>query len=363
MIYDISSEGVAELRNLGKTLENAVSDIKEQTERLGKCVEGKRDDVGIYYDFLLDHIRNMSECMQLYTSDINAVAQGLYDKADQVDDIVSDINRDRYSAYMNHEVRRIVNNSSATKTVRNKEVNGAGEAKGHYDGDVFYFSNTYVPKNQFNADGRNIGEIREYLRNVYGIELSGIPIIDGEADFSSIAVASVTYSQIMKKATGKSIEEVEQEIDKCRIEHEEKTADKKCEDPVGMRLSVLQETFGKNDKGNAPRSRNFEIADSIVADMQMDIPGLEQPYVKADVEKWRKKNHFSWDEQLDNGYILVPSIIHAEIQHRGLVGYASSAVSEYEKEKQFVEMHDSELYWNEEDAPVTISDLERKEKK
>lgn len=363
MIYDISREGAAELRRLGSSLEDAISDINDQIGHLRKGVENERCDIGLYYGFLVDHIGYISEKVSKYESDIKVIAHNLYDKADQIDGIVADVDWNRYNAYMNHEVRRLVNHSSAVKTVRNNETNGKGEKKGHYEGDIFFFNDEYVPNNQFNPAGKNIGEIREDLRDKYGIELNGIPVADGEADFSSIAVARVSYSQIMKKVTGKSLGELEAEIDKCRLEPKQNVDEGDSKDPVEMRLSALRETFGKNDKGYAPRSRNFEIADSIVAELQLDIPGLKKPYSKEDVKKWRQENNFSWDEQLDNGYILVPSVIHAEIQHRGLVGYASSAVDEYEREQQYVELHASELYWNEADAPISITELKQREGK
>ncbi len=353
MIYDISREGAAALRSLGDSLEETVADVNEQIRRLRKDVENERCNIGLYYGFLIDHIGGISEQITKYESGINEIIHNLYDKADSIDGIVADIDWDRYNSYMNHEVRRLVNHSSVIKTVRNNEVNRKGEKKGNYIGDTFFFNEEYVPNNQFNPEGRNIRELRQTLRNKYGIELNGIPVADGEADFSSIAVASVTYSQIMKRITGKSLEDREmQNVD-----------ENENDDPVKMRLSVMKAVFGKNDNGEAPRGRNFGIADSIVADMQLDIPGLKKPYVRGDVEKWRKENHFSWDEQLDNGYILVPSVIHAEIQHRGLVGYSSSAVAEYEREQQYIEAHDCELYWNEADAPVSIKELIQREGK
>ncbi len=363
MIYDISREGATALRRLGDSLEETVADVNEQIRRLRKDVENERCNIGLYYGFLIDHIGGISERITKYESGINEIIHSLYDKADRIDGIVADIDWDRYNAYMNHEVRRLVNHSSVVKIVRNNEVNRKGEKKGNYIGDTFFFNDKYVPNNQFNPEDRNIREIRQILSDKYGIDLNGIPVVDGEADFSSIAVASVTYSQIMKRITGKSLDDLEMEIDKWRLESKQSVNEKENNDPVKMCLSALKAVFGKNDNGEAPRGRNFRIADNIVADMQLDIPGLKKPYVRDDVEKWRKENHFSWDEQLDNGYILVPSVIHAEIQHRGLVGYSSSAVVEYEREQQYVESHDCKLYWNEEDAPVSIKELKQREGK
>lgn len=358
MIYDISREGAVELRHLGDSLKIMIADVNEQMNRLQNGVENERCNIGIYYGFVMAHIADMSRVISKYEPHIDEIIHNLYDKAAQIDAIVCDISSDTYNAYINHEIRRLVNHSTVVKTVRNNAVNSKGEKKGYYEGDVFFFDDEYVPHNQFNPEGKDIKTIRKELHDKYGIALAGIPIADGEADFSSIAVASVTYSQIMKNATGKSLDDLEKAMDECRLDSTV-DSDGMMNNPVEMRLSAMKDAFGKNDNGDTPRNRNFAIADSIVAEMQLDIPGLNKPYSKEDVERWRKENHFSWDEQLDNGYILVPSVIHAEIQHRGLVGYSNSAADEYKREQEYRRTHDDELYWVEDDAPISIEELKR----
>lgn len=249
---------------------------------------------------------------------------------------------------MNHETRRIVNNSSDIHIVANSEKTSDGRRKGSYRGNVFIFDEEYVPRNQFNDGHKTIGEIKNELHEKYNIDVEGIPITDGEADMSSIAVVQIPYSKVLEKRTGTDLESMEQELESKRLDGVDTTEE---------RLSSLRDVFGKTDTGKDKRSKNFYAADQITVDMQADIPGLDKPYTVKDLRRWRRDNHFSWDEQLDNGYILVPSVIHSEIKHRGLVGYVTSAVKAYAEEKEYRRTHGEGLYCDEEDAPISISEL------
>lgn len=255
---------------------------------------------------------------------------------------------------MNHETRRVVRDSTNAQTIVNSERTSDGRKKGYYRGNVFIFDDEYVPGNQFNDEHMSIGEIKNELREKYNIDVEGIPITDGEADMSSIAVVHIPYSKVLEKRTGTDLESMEYELESKRLDGVDTTEE---------RLSSLRDVFGKTDTGKDKRSKNFSAADQITVEMQADIPGLDKPYTVKDLRRWRRDNHFSWDEQLDNGYILVPSVIHSEIKHRGLVGYVTSAVKAYAEEKKYRRTHGESLYCGEEDAPISISELLDKEKK
>ena len=280
--------------------------------------------------------------------------KGRTDNATKSNPSELEISQEQYESYMKHETRRIVNNSSDIHKIANHETTSDGRKKGSYSGDKFVFEEEYVPTNRFNDERKTIGEIKKELREKYDIEVGCIPIIDGEADISSIAVVHIPYSKVLEKRTGTDLESMEYELESKRLDGVDTTEE---------RLSSLRDVFGKTDTGKDKRSKNFSAADQITVEMQADIPGLDKPYTVKDLRRWRRDNHFSWDEQLDNGYILVPSVIHSEIKHRGLVGYVTSAVKAYAEEKEYRRTHSESLYWEEEDAPISISGLLDKGKK
>ena len=66
------------------------------------------------------------------------------------------------------------------------------------------------------------------------------------------------------------------------------------------------------------RNSNFDIADNIASLNHMFIPGLGTDYSGDELKCWRKNNHFTWHESFD-GFYLVPSVIHGNLSHSGLV--------------------------------------------
>lgn len=80
MIYDISLEGAAQLRHLGDSLQITIEDVNEQMNRLQNGVENERCNIGIYYEFVMAHIADMSRLISKYEPHIDEVIHSLYDK-------------------------------------------------------------------------------------------------------------------------------------------------------------------------------------------------------------------------------------------------------------------------------------------
>ena len=209
-----------------------------------------------------------------------------------------------------------------------------GDTKGSWKDSVFYLDDDFVPpyKNDRNL---TIAEIRQDLHDTCGIDLGGIPFVDGVADFSSIAIASLSTQDIVMQATGMSSHEYDQlePLDRTRL---------------------FSEVFGEGK-----RTSNFTIADRLVAERQLPIPGLPDGYTAQDVKRWRSdpRHRFTWDEQVNGGYNLVPTVIHGNVSHTGLVSSSLKAV-EYFKERA---NDPPEKYsWDESEAPISIDEFKKK---
>lgn len=70
--------------------------------------------------------------------------------------------------------------------------------------------------------------------------------------------------------------------------------------------------------------------------------------------EWRQKRGFSWDEQVTNGYLLVPTIIHRQLAHIGLVGISESAIENYRRQQKKLKNNPKAYALSEEEAPVSI---------
>lgn len=162
---------------------------------------------------------------------------------------------------------------------------------GHWDGDIFFPDREAIPI-RYNPNKRTYGQIFDNLKTQYGISYSGIPYREGYADFSGIAIAQVSLADIVNKHVENGF----------------------AEDPLVAGDSTDYAKIFSN------RERNFQYADAVVAKVQVMIPGLPAGYSATDLAKWREEHYFTWDESYINGYLLVPSEIHNNISHTGLVG-------------------------------------------
>ena len=250
---------------------------------------------------------------------------------------------------LNLNMERITNRNHRILAQQNKtlrktsECVSDGRIKGNWSDDIFYFSDDYIPGDKrFNPDGKNIGEIRQELKEYYNITMGGIPFKDGELDLSGMAVIQISYgnmkSAIYENISDKEKQNIEQEkelLHKCAGESGRGGKDL---DDIEKNLADMKIMFNRNR-----REKNFSIADELVAERnrkykayrQENLPPplreLEEACTKADVEKWRKKYKFTWHEQLNGGYLLVPSVIHRQFAHFGLVGVAENAASHYKE--------------------------------
>lgn len=160
---------------------------------------------------------------------------------------------------------------------------------GQYDGNVFVPDANAVPQKR-NPAHKTFGQITQDLSAQYGLTYTGTPYVDGWADFSNVSLAQVSLADIVDKHMA-------------------------CEGGLlgedgAVDYSVIFSS----------RTQNFKFADEIAARAQVSIPGLDPGYSAADLEEWRNQNCFTWDESYLNGYLLVPSAIHNNISHTGLVG-------------------------------------------
>lgn len=231
--------------------------------------------------------------------------------------------------------REMVLAGAEVRKMRSPEtMTSEGDMKGSWKDSVFYLDDEFVPpyKNDRNL---TIAEIRQDLHDTCGIDLGGIPFVDGVADFSSIAIASLSTKDIVTRATGMSSHEYDQ------LEPLERTR-------------LFSEVFGEGK-----RTSNFTIADRLVAERQLPIPGLPDGYTAQDVKRWRSdpRHRFTWDEQVNGGYNLVPTIIHGNVSHTGLVSSSSKAIEYFEERAN----DPPEKYsWDESEAPISIDEFLKK---
>lgn len=260
---------------------------------------------------------SMPENQQQVADILTALTEGLQDSFDQETIIAGSAGRSL--------------NAPATSTPD-------GEAKGRWNGDVFFFDDDYIPPPKYNEDRLSMGEIKDILRDKYGLSLDGIPYRNGVADFSSISVANIPTSDIAMVAAGMSQNQFDGLSQRDRIH-------------------LYQDVFSDKSDNKSKRGTNFHIADSIAAERQIPIPGLGVPYSATDLQKWRSDNHFTWDEQLSGGYNLVPSVIHGNLSHSGLVSTAGNAYSEVLRRDNLLRDHPNLLALDEETAPISIDEV------
>lgn len=231
--------------------------------------------------------------------------------------------------------REMVMAGAEVRKMRTPDISAAsGEPKGVWKDSVFFLDDDFVPT-YMNDDGLSVAEIKQDLQQTCGLTLDGIPFVDGVADFSSLSVASIPTKDLVMQARGISSEEYD------GLEPLERT-------------KVFSEVFDKSR-----RNSNFSIADQIAAERQLPIPGLSPGYTATDLAAWRTnpKHRFTWDEQVHGGYNLVPTIVHGNISHTGLVSSSTKAIEYFEKRKN----DPPEKYsWPEDDAPISIEEVLRK---
>ena len=201
--------------------------------------------------------------------------------------------------------KEIVIAGSQKRKLRSPSEISKGQVKGEWNDNTFIPDDNYINPN-FNPQKHTVAQIKERLHSDYGIKFDGIPFINGVADFSSISLANISIEDFLFKAKGI----IREQFVKLGFNPTKKT-------------ELLYEVFIKNEKDK--RNVNFHIADTIAAERQIPIPGLPQGYTARQLSDWRSEHHFSWDEQLESGYHLVPSVIHDIVSHTGVVSVSKHA--------------------------------------
>lgn len=221
---------------------------------------------------------------------------------------------------------------------RSPRENANGQHKGTWEeGGVFRLDDSYVPNRQINPAQKSFGILRAELERKFGIQYHGIPHRNGEADFKSVSLARISAEDVIdRKLNGTFRPYYSPDADNDPEQAEDaladalgiQTEDDGYSDTDVFIPEVFQTTFRKE------RSAAFSIADSLLAERlsaaQLAQYGLPQNCSGADIAAWRRKNQLTWDESLENGYLLVPRLFHELHTHNGLVGVASHMKAEYE---------------------------------
>ena len=281
-------------------------------------------------DIVADTVSDTDEADNTSPHSIDTVVEtgAIADKQHYISDILSDL-QDRLPETMDREM--VLAGSEVRKMRSPQSLDTSGKARGTWKDSVFYLDDTFIPK-AYNEEQLSIAQIKENLFSSCGIEVDGIPFVDGVADFSALSIASIPTKDIVTQVTGLSAQEYDE------LEPIERTR-------------LYNEVFHKSK-----RNTNFEIADRIIAERRIPIPGLSEGYTAEDLKKWRSdpKHRFTWDEQINGGYNLVPTIIHGNISHTGLVSSSATAVEYIDRR----ENDPPEKYsWDETDAPISIADF------
>ena len=230
----------------------------------------------------------------------------------------------------------IVRAGAEVRKMRTPKIKAStGEIKGTWENSVFYLDDNFVPK-RANKEKLTVAEIKQQLNDSFHIKFDGIPFTNGAADFRSISVATISKEDIVLEL-----------IEMSKLEYNSMQ-------PI-EKTKKLREVFDENK-----RKSNFTLADKIAAKKGIHLPGLAPPYTASELANWREDKKFTWDEQVNVGYNLVPMSIHENISHTGLVGSLKQAVK-YLKQRE--DDGPTKYSWKEEDAPISLEEFYKKYKK
>lgn len=139
--------------------------LQATTDKLVIFTSARLDALADKYEAAIDAITYKSDTPDCIISS-DEHQKGRTDNATKSNPSELEISQEQYESYMNHETRRIVNNSSDIHKIANHETTSDGRKKGSYSGDKFVFEEEYVPTNRFNDERKTIGEIKKnYVKN------------------------------------------------------------------------------------------------------------------------------------------------------------------------------------------------------
>lgn len=184
---------------------------------------------------------------------------------------------------------------------RKNNVPQEQDGKGKWEGNVFVLNDDYVPKKS-NPNHITIRQMKKMLKDEYGIIFTGIPFQNSEACFDSVSLVQINLSEIM-------IHYRNEQMQSKNLNNEE----------ILLSDAELCEKLFTKER----RNKNFTLADCTAASLHLEIAGLGTDYSATELKKWREEKGFTWHESLTN-YSLVPSMIHGNISHSGLVSVQKS---------------------------------------
>ena len=302
MKYKVNQEGIEALNTCSQILKQSVEKLGELSQALKGELSSNQEGAGPHYEDIEAMADEISSSASKIEEPVNEVCEALSDLAESYQDIIdrklADGNGnsssdsegdDNLSGYVAGVMGSMYGDNYRGIREASEEKNG--ESFGHYEGNTFIPDDDAVPA-LANEEGKTFGQIKEDLKDKYGIEFTGVPYNNTEADFSGISIAQVSLFDI-----------------------ESRMATDRGKDPMDPIMNP-----GDYHGEFADRNANFDRACDIAAEKGLPIPGLPEGYSGKDLREWMKENKFTWDESVTNGYILVPSAIHNNIPHTGLVG-------------------------------------------
>ena len=349
MIRSINEKSVYAIRYYAKTIPKIIANLEESTQTLINTYHNVENYVVPYSDRLYQRLIYIKENQEEFSDTINelskrllktaqAIENYLHSDSDDADGMMRAVleNRkqfiDRQDSMLGREEKRKRIPSEKTKY---------GIEKGRWNGNKYYFSDDYIPNDKkLNPDGKTMRDIKQALYKDYGLKVGGISFENDEMDLSDCALVKISYEDVMERAVIKMSKE-----EKRKFQLEGMTDQER-------RLKKLQAVFCRER-----RSANFQIADELLAIKQIPFPGLICPYTADQVAEWRQERGFSWDEQVAKGYLLVPTIIHRQLVHIGLVGISESAIENYRKQQESLKDNPKTYAFSEEEAPISIQEV------
>lgn len=334
--WQVTEQAIAAMNNMSAQLQELASKIHQESEKMKSVFEDTQDGLGAHSGDISELVQSVELAeqggsrplakLQLKLTQAARIRQNHIDKNKYKSGSRTTAPISDTAAIMGRIYEGLYRSRITPRDTKSK-----GEHIGSWQGEIFCPVDSVVPS-KFNPEKLSFGEIKMELERKYGLQFNGVPYVNGYADFSSVAVAKVNLADVVER-------QVKRDQQKDPRAHSE-----------GIDFDSIYKNLGK-----------FDCADEIAADNQIDIPGLAPGYTKKDLKAWRKEHHFTWDESFDNGYILVPSIVHGNIPHTGLVGVATHG-SEIERNsaKKLHRHHPdgADDYVSEEDAIISISKLE-----
>ena len=348
--WEVTEQAINAMNSLSTQLQKLATKINQEVQQLKASYENNKDGLGAHsadIQTLLDEVeiteQDASIPIKKLAIKLNKAAlirqkhieNNKYDNVTLSDNqiYVSQV-KDRLNKGMAQTIdREMVLAGAEKRKLREPTINeNENNSLGTWEKTTLVLNDDYIPSN-CNAENKTFSQIKRELFEEYGIDVQKISFTNGVADFSNISLGNVSTKEIVMTAKGLTSEQYN------ALEPNEKVA-------------IFHEVFSKSK-----RNSNFDIADNIASQQQIPIPGLPKGYTKEQLSKWRKKNKFSWDEQVDGGYNLVPTVIHGNVPHTGLVGTSNTAKQYAEKRQKELKDSPEKYSWNEEDAPISITEF------